>query len=309
MPSGTPKDQIEIHANEVLRSLGLESIKNNIVGSVEYRGISGGEKRRCSIGVELMAKQKQILFLDEPTSGLDTSSSKLVIETLKALTIDRKLTVVCTLHQPRRRIFDILDNLILLCKGGNIIYDGKSNNAGVYFSQWFQNDEYENIADWLVDISTQNLAPFRLAQMCTVCGVSERYAESTPNIIIDQILPQLWEKKGRFSKQLHIDENIDKRRICYSDPSFFRQVQYQFQRSLLGYKRTWIEKTIEFLCICIGTVFVSIIEGETVLVDGRASHNVTFNVMGLHDSEDLISENDLLWIKRIAIAPILRSLE
>ena len=309
MPCGTSKNQIEMHADEVLRSLGLESVKNNIVGSVKYRGISGGEKRRCSIGVELMAKQKQILFLDEPTSGLDTSSSKLVIETLKALTIDRKLTVVCTLHQPRRRIFDILDNIILLCKGGKKIYDGKSNSANVYFSQWFQNDEYENVADWLVDISTQNLAPFRLSQMCKDCGVSEKDVESTPDIIINKILPQLWEKNGTFLTQLQIDKDVDKQNICYSNPSFCRQVQFQFQRSLLVYKRTWIEKTIEFICICSGTVFISLIEGETVLVDGSASHNVTFNVMGLHDSKKLVSENDFIWIKWIAIAPIFRSLE
>merc|ERR1712232_669969 len=93
---------------------------DSIVGDVRRRGVSGGERKRANIGLELMARPK-ILFLDEPTSGLDASASSLVMHSLKLLNIKQKITVCAVIHQPRKFIYDQCDNLILLKAGGIMV--------------------------------------------------------------------------------------------------------------------------------------------------------------------------------------------
>ncbi len=77
------------------------------------RGISGGEKKRTSIGLELV-KQSQLIFLDEPTTGLDSATALSVVRTLKKLTQNGDRTVVCTIHQPRWSILKMFDKVIQL---------------------------------------------------------------------------------------------------------------------------------------------------------------------------------------------------
>ena len=83
---------------DVIQELGLESIANSTIGTPGQRGISGGEKRRVSIGKELVTSPS-LLFLDEPTSGLDAFNACVVMECLRKLTKQGKRTVVVTIHQ------------------------------------------------------------------------------------------------------------------------------------------------------------------------------------------------------------------
>ena len=107
--------EIEDLADETLANLGLSRVANSPVGDVNRRGVSGGEKKRVNIGVELMSKPS-VLFLDEPTSGLDSSSALLVMESLRNLCDKQGVTVVSVIHQPRKFIFDLFDSLILLVR-------------------------------------------------------------------------------------------------------------------------------------------------------------------------------------------------
>mmetsp|Transcript_5854 Transcript_5854/g.12411 ORF Transcript_5854/g.12411 Transcript_5854/m.12411 type:complete len:718 (-) Transcript_5854:1542-3695(-) len=132
LPKGTPANEIVELAEEVIASLGLVKVRDSIVGDVRRRGISGGEKKRVNIGLELMSKPR-ILFLDEPTSGLDASSSSLVMESLKKLVHDHGVTVTAVIHQPRKFVYDLFDNIILLCSGGKMAYHGPTKNATAYF--------------------------------------------------------------------------------------------------------------------------------------------------------------------------------
>ena len=108
LPPNTTEDAISDLADDVVSYLGLNRVKNSIVGDVRRRGVSGGEKKRVNIGLELMARPK-ILFLDEPTSGLDASASSLVMHSLKLLNIKQKITVCAVIHQPRKFIYDQCD--------------------------------------------------------------------------------------------------------------------------------------------------------------------------------------------------------
>ncbi len=120
LPKGTTPAEIEDYADTILAYLGLSRVADSIVGDVNRRGVSGGEKKRVNIGVELMSKPS-ILFLDEPTSGLDSSSALLVMGSLKKLVENQGVTVLSVIHQPRKAIFDSFDSLILLGVGGNMV--------------------------------------------------------------------------------------------------------------------------------------------------------------------------------------------
>jgi ABC-type multidrug transport system ATPase subunit len=94
-PSSTVRRRVE----ELIDELGLSGCGNSRIGNVEHRGISGGQRKRASIGVEMIT-DPSVLFLDEPTSGLDYSTSYTLVETLRTLA-SKGRTIVSTIHQPR----------------------------------------------------------------------------------------------------------------------------------------------------------------------------------------------------------------
>eukprot|EP00842_Homolaphlyctis_polyrhiza_P005452 jgi/Hompol1/5908/HPOL_004754-RA len=145
------KDKRE-RVNLVLEELGLTGIADSRIGNSLKRGISGGERRRLSIGVELIVNPG-ILFLDEPTSGLDSYNAAQVMETLSTLAHKSKRTVICSIHQPRSDIYAMFDQVVLV-SNGSIVYFGAGNAA----SQHFKNRQLPcppgyNIADHLLDIA------------------------------------------------------------------------------------------------------------------------------------------------------------
>eukprot|EP01035_Chromulina_nebulosa_P019573 gene19573-25474_t len=121
------RQEKNVIADEMIKLLRLEHTANTIVGDDLNRGLSGGEKRRVSIGVDIVHRPK-VVFLDEPTSGLDSSTALNVIDSLKAISVDTSSTVIMTIHQPSARLFNIIDNVIFLSKG-NITYYGPTANV------------------------------------------------------------------------------------------------------------------------------------------------------------------------------------
>ncbi|CAM9811429.1 unnamed protein product, partial [Ectocarpus fasciculatus] len=96
--------------DKVLASLGLEGCQHTKVGNVFLKGTSGGQKRRTSIGVELVFRRK-ILFLDEPTSGLDAASASEIMDLLKRLASDTGMIIITSVHQPSSRVFNSFDQV------------------------------------------------------------------------------------------------------------------------------------------------------------------------------------------------------
>ncbi|KAH7533178.1 hypothetical protein FEM48_Zijuj04G0102700 [Ziziphus jujuba var. spinosa] len=101
---------------ELLKELGLEQVANVRIGSESCRSISGGEKRRVSIGVDLV-HDPAVLLLDEPTSGLDSASAFYVTLLLKSMAAKQGKTVLLTIHQPGFRILELFDQILLLSNG------------------------------------------------------------------------------------------------------------------------------------------------------------------------------------------------
>jgi ABC transport system ATP-binding/permease protein len=117
--------------NNMLHNLGLYEIKDIQVGTPLNKKISGGQRKRLNIALELI-REPAILFLDEPTSGLSSKDSENIMDLLKDLTLKGKLVFV-VIHQPSSDIFKMFDNLLILDSGGFLIYNGNPVDSITYF--------------------------------------------------------------------------------------------------------------------------------------------------------------------------------
>ncbi len=115
----------------LLKNLGLYEIKNMKVGNPLNKKISGGQRKRLNISLELI-REPAILFLDEPTSGLSSRDSENIMDLLKELTLKGKLVFV-VIHQPSSDIFKMFNSLLILDKGGYLIYNGDPVESIIYF--------------------------------------------------------------------------------------------------------------------------------------------------------------------------------
>ncbi|MGQ9846364.1 MAG: ATP-binding cassette domain-containing protein [Bacteroidales bacterium] len=116
---------------KTLQNLGLYEIRDMKVGSPLNKKISGGQRKRLNIALELI-REPAILFLDEPTSGLSSRDSENILDLLKELTLKGKLIFV-VIHQPSSEIFKMFDKLLILDTGGFLIYDGNPVESIMYF--------------------------------------------------------------------------------------------------------------------------------------------------------------------------------
>lgn len=142
--------------NKFLSDLQLVACKDTLVGNPDMKGISGGERKRTSIGMELISNPS-ILFLDEPTSGLDSQTSLKVVSLLKRVAVEKNVAVICTIHQPSSNIFNIFDQLIII-ERGNIIYNDSPVNITSYFKSIGKPlNEHANPADAFMRTLEENV--------------------------------------------------------------------------------------------------------------------------------------------------------
>ena len=125
------QQQLHELVSTVLSNLGLQEIGGLKVGSAMDKTISGGQRKRLNIGLELL-REPAVLFVDEPTSGLSSRDSENIMDLLKELSLRGKMVFV-VIHQPSSDIFKMFDSLLILDKGGYQIYYGNPVEAVVYF--------------------------------------------------------------------------------------------------------------------------------------------------------------------------------
>ena len=127
---GVPEAEITKKVDAIVERLGLESCQHQVIGGFLQRGISGGERKRVSLGYELIV-EPSILLLDEPTSGLDSQNAATIVHQL-SLEAQRGLSVLATIHQPSADILFKFDRVILLSEG-RTIFNGCPSEARHYF--------------------------------------------------------------------------------------------------------------------------------------------------------------------------------
>ncbi|KAK7392479.1 hypothetical protein VNO78_20918 [Psophocarpus tetragonolobus] len=127
-----PKPDKVLIVERVIESLGLQAIRDSLVGTVEKRGISGGQRKRVNVGME-MVMEPSLLILDEPTTGLDSASSTLLLKALRREALEG-VNICMVLHQPSYTLFRMFDDIIFLAKGGLTAYHGPVKKVEEYFA-------------------------------------------------------------------------------------------------------------------------------------------------------------------------------
>ncbi|KAG5236984.1 ABC transporter family member [Salix suchowensis] len=147
----TREEKIE-QAELVIMELGLTRCRNSVVGGPLFRGISGGERKRVSIGQEMLVNPS-LLLLDEPTSGLDSTTAQRIVATLRGLARGGR-TVITTIHQPSSRLYRMFDKVVVLSDGCPI-YSGQAGRVMEYFESLGYNPGFNfmNPADFLLDLA------------------------------------------------------------------------------------------------------------------------------------------------------------
>ena len=131
LPNLKNNTEIKTRIENLLHSVGLYEQRNMIVGDVMNKKLSGGQRRRLNIALELVLNPV-IIILDEPTSGLSSKDSENIAEFLCDLKEQNKI-VLCTIHQPNATVFNAFDKVLLLDKGGHQVYFGESKDVFGYF--------------------------------------------------------------------------------------------------------------------------------------------------------------------------------
>ncbi|KAH9772041.1 ABC transporter G family member 21 [Citrus sinensis] len=147
----TREEKIE-QAEMVIMELGLTRCRNSVVGGPLFRGISGGERKRVSIGQEMLVNPS-CLLLDEPTSGLDSTTAQRIVATLRGLARGGR-TVITTIHQPSSRLYRMFDKVVVLSEGSPI-YSGRAAQVMDYFGSigYVPGFNLLNPADFLLDLA------------------------------------------------------------------------------------------------------------------------------------------------------------
>lgn len=148
----------KMFVEEVMELVELNSIRNALVGLPGVNGLSTEQRKRLTIAVELVANPS-IIFMDEPTSGLDARAAAIVMRTVRN-TVDTGRTVVCTIHQPSIDIFEAFDELLLMKRGGQVIYAGPLGRHSHKLIEYYEaipgvpkiRDGY-NPATWMLEVT------------------------------------------------------------------------------------------------------------------------------------------------------------
>lgn len=156
----------KMFVEEVMALVELDVLRNALVGLPGVDGLSTEQRKRLTIAVELVANPS-IIFMDEPTSGLDARAAAIVMRTVRN-TVNTGRTVVCTIHQPSIDIFESFDELLLLKRGGHVIYAGELGRHSHKLVEYFEAipgvpkiTEGYNPATWMLEVSSP-LAEARL---------------------------------------------------------------------------------------------------------------------------------------------------
>lgn len=191
------EEEITERVDNVLRNLGLYEIRNMKVGSPLNKKISGGQRKRLNISLELI-REPAILFLDEPTSGLSSRDSENILDLLKELARKGKLLFI-VIHQPSSDIFKMFDKLIILDTGGYLIYNGNPVDSIEYFKKKIGQPNYSESECYVCG----NVNPEQIFNIVE----TRVFTESGTPTETRRISPSEWRKLYEAEKK---DEKLEK---------------------------------------------------------------------------------------------------
>ena len=220
-------EQIGEMVNQVLVDLDLFEIRDLKVGKPLNKVISGGQRKRVNIGLELI-REPSVLFVDEPTSGLSSVDSEMVMTLLKEQAYKGKLVIV-NIHQPSSDLYKMFDKIIFMDRGGYQIFYGNPSEAVIYFKT------QSNHANAREDQCPRcgNVDPDQVMQIIEAKVVNEHGKLSRTR----KVTPREWFETFRKSNVLKIDQSPGKEALpenYYSIPGLLKQMKIFFTRDLLS---------------------------------------------------------------------------
>jgi ABC-type multidrug transport system ATPase subunit len=225
--SNFSENKIKEVVNKVLDNLDLYEIKDLKVGNPLGKIISGGQRKRVNIALELI-REPSVLFVDEPTSGLSSVDSEAVMNLLKEQTYNGKLVIV-NIHQPSSDLYKMFDKIIILDKGGYQVYYGNPTEAIIYFKT--QSHHVNANEDQCIECG--NVNPDQVLQIIEAKVVNEhgkqtRTRKVTPREWYDLFLKYIDPKQKIELLKQKLPENY------YSIPGILKQIKIFFIRDLLS---------------------------------------------------------------------------
>uniref|UniRef100_A0AAQ5ZRL4 ABC transporter domain-containing protein n=1 Tax=Amphiprion ocellaris TaxID=80972 RepID=A0AAQ5ZRL4_AMPOC len=252
LPSSISQEEKKQKVDRLIQELGLGRVANSRVGTQLIRGISGGERKRTNIGMELII-DPPVLFLDEPTTGLDASTANSVLLLLKRMA-NHGRTIILSIHQPRYSIYRLFDSLTLLVSGKQV-YHGPAQRALEYFSDiGYTCEPHNNPADFFLDVINGDSTAVALSN-----------TDKDGEFVVTWTRRQQWKKiiEGKPTT------TVRSRTITYNT-SFLTQFRWVLKRTfrnLMLNPQTSVAQVglavTLFLALVIGAIFFNVQENES----------------------------------------------
>ena len=236
-------DNPDQRTEEIIKMLGLEKCQNTRVGGDMARGVSGGEKRRTSIALELIT-DPSVIFLDEPTTGLDSKSALDVAAILKMLAKNGR-TIITTIHQPSSEIMSRFDRILCLCEG-KIVYDGPPSGLTQYFVQvGLPAPPLTNPADHLMSILNDDdikIKAFNEGKVLTKEELRAKFLERLDRFVAHYSNNKPVLSKAKSSEQQYLELSKPPKRpgTCYQAGLILvRNYKYFFRNPMAFITKIW----------------------------------------------------------------------
>uniref|UniRef100_A0A3Q3EPU9 Broad substrate specificity ATP-binding cassette transporter ABCG2 n=1 Tax=Kryptolebias marmoratus TaxID=37003 RepID=A0A3Q3EPU9_KRYMA len=266
LPSSVPQREKEARVSHLIEELGLTKVADSKVGTQTARGISGGERKRTNIGMELVI-DPAVLFLDEPTTGLDASTANSVLMLLKRMAGQGR-TIIMSIHQPRYSIYRLFDTLTLLVNG-KMAYHGPAPNALDYFAN-IAGIMLKRPADFFLDVINGDFTEIRGNDLdFEELGSTRR---STEERLMDEYRSSSYAADTR-AELTRVAQNKEflaraKSRTVTYNTSFFHQLRWVFQRTfqnlMLNPQTSVAQLGVNiFLALVVGAIFFGVKDDQS----------------------------------------------
>jgi ABC-type multidrug transport system ATPase subunit/ABC-type multidrug transport system permease subunit len=265
-PAEVSKEEKNAYVEQILELLEMSKIGDALIGDLEEgTGISVEERKRLTIGVELVGKPK-LLFLDEPTSGLDAQSSYNIVRFIRKLA-DAGWPVLCTIHQPSATLFEHFDHLLLLMRGGNTAYFGEIGKDSRTMIDYFESNggpacsPEANPAEYILE--------------CVGAGTSGKVTKDWGHVWVNSPEAQALEQE---LETIHttIDHTVKRKVQMYSQP-FWQQLMFVLERMNLSWWRSPSYNLGRLFNVC----FIGLITGFSFWKVGNTPKDLQNRMFGL----------------------------
>ncbi|KAK9115466.1 hypothetical protein Sjap_014413 [Stephania japonica] len=287
LPDNMPWSEKRALVESTIIEMGLQDCADTVIGNWHLRGISGGEKRRVSIALEILMRPR-LLFLDEPTSGLDSASAFFVTQTLRGLSRDGR-TVIASIHQPSSEVFELFDRLYLL-SGGKTVYFGRASAAYEFFAHaGFPCPALRNPSDHFLRCINSDFDKVKATLKGSMKLRFERTDDPLEKITTAEAIRTLVDFYS--SSQLSYEANARVEEISKvkgtvldsggSQASFLMQAYTLTKRSFINMSRDfgyyWLRLIIYILVtVCIGTIYLNVGTGYSSILARGACASFVF---------------------------------